>query len=183
MSDYAKSALEILKLAPRYLVSLGIVAAFFLFVPDKTLKWFGIFDFAQHYRAWFAIAFIVTGVLFAVDRSITVFGWIRHKKAVAEFSEARLERLHRLTEDEKQILRFYFAKQTRANLLRIDDGVVQGLVSSGIIYRSTQLGNMIEGFAHNISDFAWDYLHQHPELLDGTTNFYRTDRRDIFHDF
>jgi hypothetical protein len=56
MSDYAKTALEILKLAPRYLVSLGIIAAFFLFTPDKTLKWFGIFDFAQHYRAWMIAA-------------------------------------------------------------------------------------------------------------------------------
>ena len=182
MSDYAKTGLEILKLAPRYLVSLGIIAALFLFVPDRTLKWFGIFDFAQHNRAWFAVAFIVTGVLFGVDRSIAVFGWIRHKKTVTKFSEARLRRLHSLTEDEKQILRFYLAKQTRANVLRIDDGVVQGLVSAGIIYRSTTLGNVLEGFAHNISDFAWEYHHHHAELLDGATNFYRTDKRDSIFD-
>jgi len=183
MSDYAKTALEVLKLAPRYLVSLGIIAALFLFLPDKSLKWFGIFDFAQHYRPWFSVVFISTSVLFGVDRAIAIRGWIRHKKAVTDFSQARLERLHRLTEDEKQILRFYFAKQTRSNILRIDDGGVQGLVSAGIIYRSAQLGNMVEGFAHNISDFAWDYFHQHPELLDGTTNLYRTDRRDIFHNY
>ena len=181
MSDYAKTTLEILKLAPRYLVSLGIIAAFILFLPEKALKSLGIFELALNYRAWFAIAFIVTGVLFAVDRCIAIMGWINRKKAVGKLSKARLDRLHRLTEDEKQILRFYFAKQTRANVLRIDDGVVQGLVSAGIIYRSTQLGNILEGFGHNISDFAWEYLHQHPDLLDGTTNFYRTDKReDIF---
>jgi hypothetical protein len=182
MSDYAKTALEILKLAPRYLVSLGIIAAFFLFTPDKTLKWFGIFDFAQHYRAWFAITFISTGVLFAVDRTIAVVGWIRHKKAVAKATKTRLERLHRLTENEKQILRFYFAKETKTNVLRIDDGVVQGLVSARIIYQSASIGDMIEGFAHNISDFAWDYLHEHIELLDGTTNTYRTDKRRGIYD-
>lgn len=182
MSDYAKTALELMRLAPRYLVSLGIIAALVLFTPDKTLKWFGISFFAQQYRAWFAIVFIATGVLFAVDRCIAVMGWIRRKKAVTKFSQARLERLHRLTEDEKQILRFYFAKQTRANVLRIDDGVVQGLVAAGIIFRSTQIGNMLEGFGHNISDFAWEYFHQHPELLDGTTNFYRTDKRDSIFD-
>ncbi|MBI5383942.1 MAG: superinfection exclusion B family protein [Verrucomicrobia bacterium] len=181
MSEYAKTALEILKLAPRYLVSLGIISALFVFTPDKTLKWFGVFDFAQHYRAWFAIAFIVTGVLFAVDRTIAVVGWIRHKEAVAKATKARLERLHRLTEDEKQILRFYFAKETKTNVLRIDDGVVQGLVAARIIYQSASMGHILDGFAHNISDFAWDYLHEHIELLDGTTDTYRTDkRRDLF---
>ena len=177
MSNYAKTALEILKLAPPYLVSLGIIAALFLFAPDKMLKWLGIFHFVQHYRSSFAIAFIVTAVLFAVDRTIAVVGWIGHKKAIAKVAKARLERLHRLTEDEKQILRFYFAKQTRANGLRIDDGVVQGLVAARIIFRSTQLGNVLEGFGHNISDFAWEYLHDHPELLRGTTNTYRTDKQ------
>jgi hypothetical protein len=181
--SYANIALEILKLAPRYLVSLGIIAALFLFTPNKTLKWFGIFDFAQHYRAWFAITFITTGVLFAVDRTIAVVGWIRHRKAVTKAMKARLERLHRLTEDEKQILRFYFAKETKTNVLRIDDGVVQGLVAARIIYQSARMGNILEGFAHNISDFAWDYLHEHQELLDGTTNTYRTDkRRGIYED-
>jgi hypothetical protein len=182
MSDYLKTVLDVLKLAPRYLVSLGIIAALFLFLPDKSLKWFGIYDFAQHYRPWLSVVFISTGVLFIVDRSIAVRGWARHKKQVARFSESRLQRLHRLTEDEKQILRFYIAKQTRANMLRVDDGIVQGLVSAGIIYRSTTLGNVLEGFAHNISDFAWDYLHEHPELLSGTTNFYRTDKRDSIFD-
>ena len=87
------------------------------------------------------------------------------------------ERLNRLTEDEKQILRFYLAENTRANMLRIEDGVVQGLKADGIIFQSASLGNVLEGFAHNISDFAWDYLHINPHLLDGTTNTYRTDKR------
>src|ERR1039457_1692501 len=60
MSDYAKTALEILKLAPRYLVSLGIIAALFLFSPDKSLKWFGVDEFAKHYRVWLSIVFIST---------------------------------------------------------------------------------------------------------------------------
>jgi len=38
--------------------------------------------------------------------------------------------MHSLTEEEKKILRFYFTKQTRSNVLRIDDGDVQGLVAA-----------------------------------------------------
>ena len=87
------------------------------------------------------------------------------------------KRLHSLTEDEKQILRFYIAENTRANTLRIEDGVVQGLISDRIIYQSASLGSILDGFAHNINDFAWDYLHVNPHLLEGTTNTCRTDKR------
>jgi hypothetical protein len=98
----------------------------------------------------------------------------KNKRAVFNHITARL---NRLTEDEKQILRYYFAKQTRANNLRVDDGTVQGLVADGIIYRSASLGTMYGGFAHNISDIAWDYLIMNPNLLEGETNFYRTDKK------
>lgn len=178
MSEYAKTALEILKLAPRYLVSLGIVAALFLFTPEKRLNEFGISGLAHKHKPWFAITLLVTSILFAVDRTIAVGQWIRRRKEIAKVFAKRLHRLHNLTEDEKQILRFYLAKQTRANVLRVDDGVVQGLVSAGIIYRSVSMGTVSEGFAHNISDFAWDYLHENQQLLEGTKNFYGTDKRE-----
>jgi hypothetical protein len=174
-TDYAKTILEILKLAPRYLVSLGIVSAFFLFSPDKWLKEFGVYDFAQHYRAYFFCVFILTSVLFGVDRAIAIFGWICRKMLVSKFTQRRLQRLHRLTEDEKQILRFYFAKQTRSNVLRIDDGVVNGLAADGVIFRSANVSGGRMAFAHNISDEAWDYICHNQTLLDGTTNTYRSD--------
>ena len=74
-------------------------------------------------------------------------------------------------------MRYYFAKETRANMLKINDGVVQGLVANRIIYRSASTGSLVEGFAHNITDAAWDYIHANPEVLQGTTNTYRTDKR------
>ena len=67
--------------------------------------------------------------------------------------------------------------QTRSNTLRIDDGVVNGLVAKGIIFRAASMGNLLEGMAHNIGDFAWDYLHENPHLLEGITDIARTDKR------
>jgi hypothetical protein len=61
-------------------------------------------------------------------------------------------------------------------MLKVNDGVVQGLVADHIIYRTTSIGTLLEGFAHNITDFAWDYIHANPQVLQGTTNFYRTDK-------
>ncbi len=174
-TEFVKMLLDILKLAPRYLVALGIVAAFFIFSPESWLKNFGCSELAQHYRPYLFFIFVFTSVLFAVDRSISVVGWIRHKSIVSKIAQRRMERLHRLTENEKQILRFYIAKQSRSNVLRIDDGVVNGLAADGIIYRSANVRGGHMAFAHNISDDAWDYLHQNQALLHGSSNTYRSD--------
>jgi len=84
--------------------------------------------------------------------------------------------LHRLTENEKQILRYYFAKQTRSNVLRIDDGVVNSLAADGVIFQSANvIGGPGLAFAHNIHEDVWNYILLNPQLLDGTTNTYRSD--------
>ena len=74
--------------------------------------------------------------------------------------------------------RYYIANKTRANKLRISDGIVTALEADGIIYRSSSIGALVTGFAFNISDVAWDYLNKHPELLAGETDDWRTDKVD-----
>jgi hypothetical protein len=179
-AEGAKTFLEFLKLAPRYLIALGVMAAFLLFIDERLLKFIGVLEFAQSYRPVLGLTLIVTGALFlvsiAADGWALAKGWWRRRG----FYRRIADRLNSLTEDEKQILRYYFAEQTRANSLRIDDGVVQGLVAEGIIYRSASVGNMLDGFAHNISDIAWEYLQAHPHLLNGTTNTYRTDKKSTY---
>jgi hypothetical protein len=177
VSELSKSLLEALKLAPRYLVALGIVAAFLLFGSDTWIKSFGLSEFVQKYRPWLSLIFIGSSVLFAVDRCIAVFAWASGHSAHSKVKKAIIERLNNLTEEEKQILRFYFAKNTKTNVLRLDSGVVQGLAEMGIIYQSANMGDILDGFAHNISDFAWNYLNQHPHLLAGTTNVFVTHKR------
>ncbi len=176
-AEFAKSFFEFLKLAPRYFIAFGIIAAFLLFGSEKILKQLSVFEFTQNYRPIIGLVLIVTVPLFLVSIFADTFSFIRDWWRKRKFYLKMTERLNSLTEDEKQILRYYFAKQTRGNKLRIEDGGVQGLVAAGIIYRSADLGSVLEGFAHNISDFAWDYLHIHPHLLEGNTNTYRTDER------
>lgn len=178
--DIFSPLLEALKLAPRYFVVAGVLAAFLLFAPSEFLKQIALNEFAQNYRTVLGLVFAgsvallsVTGVI-ALGKSIA--SWWRSRRGYRRV----IERLNSLTEDEKQILRFYVAQQTKTNTLRVDDGVVQGLVASGIIFRAAAVGNILEGFSHNISDFAWNYLNVYPHVLEGTTNTYRTDRRESF---
>jgi hypothetical protein len=168
--------LQLLKLAPRYLIALGLMAGFMLFANEALLQRLGVLEFAQHNRAILGMALIVTSALFLVGLAADIWRWFKGWRARRKFRSQVRQRLHALTEDEKQILRFYIAKQTRANFLRIDDGVVRGLEAKGIIYRSSTMGDVFEGFAYNLSDTAWEYLNKHQSLLVGSTNTYRTDR-------
>jgi hypothetical protein len=171
-----KSALEILKLAPRYLIAFGLMASVLLFSPKEFLEQIGLVEFTKNNRPWLGLTLIVTSGLFVVSMVSTGWTafrrWRWHKKAVKELKGY----LRRLTEEEKQILRFYYAKETKTNYLRVTDGVVQGLVAKGVIQRSSNMGDMVDGFAHNINEIVWQELNEHPDILDGTTNTYRTDK-------
>jgi len=118
----------------------------------------------------------LTSALFAVDLLVQGFNKARIIWLQRGYRLSIVVRLNTLTEDEKQILRFYIANNTRANSLKIDDGVVQGLANAQIIYRSASMGDLLRGWAFNISDFAWEYLNKNPHLLNGITNTYRNDR-------
>lgn len=170
-----ESVVEILKIAPRYLAAIGLFCGLILLAPDRLLDWLGVLDVAQNYRQWFGVAFLAAVALLVVHGAIEIGRVVRNRTRLQKKHERSLKRLHCLTEDEKQILRFYVATQKKTNKLRVDDGVVNGLVAAGLIYRAASQGHIIKGFDHNISEFAWEYLHEHPELLDGTTRTYRTD--------
>jgi Super-infection exclusion protein B len=45
--------------------------------------------------------------------------------------------------------------------------VVNGLVSETVLYRSSNMSALGTTFPFNIQPWAWDYLNEHPELLNG----------------
>lgn len=177
LTDITKTLLEFLKLAPRYLISVALVCGTLLFSPNEWLQRIGVSSFTQAYRQWLGLTFLISSILWGVAIAVWGYRWVGRKVFRRNVKQQIIRRLNTLTEDEKQILRYYFANNTRANTLRMDDGVVQGLATDHIIYRSASMGNLIDGFAHNINDFAWEYIHKNPHVLDGTTDHYRTDKR------
>ncbi len=172
--------IQVLKLAPRYLLAVIVFCGVLLFVEDDIAKTLGIYNFTQNYRQWLGIALIATSSLVIIDWSIKISMVIRDIAFRIKRKKSILKSLHSLTEEEKQILRYYLCKQSKSNVLRIDDGIVNGLVAKGIIFRAANQGNLVEGFAHNINQLAWDYLDVNLGLLDGETNFYRTDKEKDF---
>lgn len=81
-------------------------------------------------------------------------------------SKRRVVYLRALTKDEKKALQAYIVKGTKTARWNIESGVIAGLVSHGILYPSSKYGTQVSGFAHNISEWAWAYLHEHPECVE-----------------
>lgn len=176
MIEFIKALLEGLKLGPRHYVAISVFTGVLLFCDPDLLERIALRDFAEDYRTVLGFAFVAACTLVAVGLGSGVLarvgGWWRQRKFQGEV----LQRLQCLTEDEKQILRFYVVHQTKTNTLRVNDGVVNGLVASGILYRAAAVGDLVQGFAHNLSEEAWQYLQIDPSVLDGNTNRVRTDK-------
>lgn len=169
MTEIFKSLFDFLRLSPRYLISIGLVAGLILFGGDTPRNTLGIAQFAQDYRFTLGILFLSSMVLLLVatgsSGAMILQRWWMERRLYQRITK----RLRDLTEGEKEILRYYIIENTRANVLRLEDGVVQELVAEGIIYRSSNIGSVLDGFAHNINDIAWDYLHVYPYLLESST--------------
>lgn len=158
-------------------MAVALICGILLFSPEAFIQKIGVDTFASSNRQWLGLTFLVSGVLWGVYVAATCRSWIADGFSKRRLRRQIIQKLSSLTEGEKQILRYYYAEDTRANVLDIGDGVVQGLVANRIIYRSASVGSLVEGFAHNITDVAWEYIFTNPQVLEGTTNTYRTDKR------
>ncbi len=160
-----KAILHFLRQPLKYCVGLGTVAALALFLPDSIVNRMGLLQYRDKGKPCLGVVLLLcvaVAISAAVDAGARKFNRYR-------FLVAGKKRLHRLTREEKQILGHYIEGQTRSVDLAINDGVVNGLVSESIIYRSASVsspGGGFVAFAHNIQPWAWDYLNKHRDLLD-----------------
>ncbi len=166
-----KTALDVLKLPPRYFVTATILAAFLLFSDPETLKQFGAFEFASEYRKYIGIVFLASAAL-SINGILGYFG--RSTQSLVRAREIK-KRLNALTEPEKQILRYYIAKETRTNYLYMYDGIVEGLKAAGILTPAAERGPPT-CYPYNITDEAWNYLKKNRHLLLGETDYWRNDQ-------
>lgn len=177
MVGLIKDVLDALKLGPRYLAApVALVATAMLFLGDQSLERIGLLELTKNYRPVVGLFFLLAWTILLIDVFTRIFAVTRGAWCQRSLNREMTYRLHRLTEYEKQILRYYISKQTRTNYLHIEDGIVQGLVSEGIIELASGVGDVLDGFAYNISKFAWEYLNENKSLLAGTTNTSRTDK-------
>lgn len=176
--EWIKGIADVLKLGPRYLVAGMLLTGGALFLPAWIHERLGLSDWVSAYKGWIGLVFAVCAVLTTLSALIWLWRLALIAWETKQKRDAIVDRLQKLTEPEKQILRYYFALNTRSNFLRHQDGVVAGLAAMGVIYLASRTGTLTEGFAYNISDYAWKLIKENPVLLNGDTNFYRCDKPD-----
>ena len=157
--------LDWIKLPTKTLAALCIVFGVMIFSNDAALENFGLKAFVEEYRAYLGVGFLVTLTLIVVNSLAAVWKFIYPWIAQAYWVRLGRKRLQCLNPTEKDILRYYIQNQTRSQSLQIQDGTVNALQRDKIIIRGSSLGSLY-GFDFIIQPWAWEYLNEHPELLD-----------------
>ena len=157
--------LDWIKLPTKTLAGLCIVSGILIFSSESTLDTFGLKVFVSEYRAYIGIAFLITLALTLINTVSAIWKFIYPWIAEACWIRLGKKRLKSLTPKEKEILGYYIKKQTRSQNLPIQDGTVNALEKEKIIIRGSILGSRY-GFDYIIQPWAWEYLNNHPELLE-----------------
>lgn len=155
------------KVAPVPLLAISFAAGIILFSPLALARTLGIDEFRETYRGWIGGAFVLSLSYLTAHfvwwlRSIIIG---RRKRDQAE--KTRHQYLHDLTAEEKGYLAPFVFDGVNTQNFDIDDGIAGGLMAKNIIYRSSNVCNVLHGFPYNIQPWARDYLRKNPELLEG----------------
>jgi hypothetical protein len=153
-------------LSPVPLLAIGLSATVILFLPTSYADTISLQEFRDSYRSYIGIIFIISwcylGVQFVWYIKSRVQKWyIGYQK-----DKIRINRLESLTPEERGYLAPYIQNNINTQRFEVDDGIIGGLETKEIVYRSSNAGD-IYGFPYNLQEWAREHLTQHPGLLEG----------------
>jgi Super-infection exclusion protein B len=158
---------EWVKLSPRYLVAIALFTGVILFAPSGFASALGLASLPLPVRIALGIAFLGSIALLIANGGASLVVWGQAERENRRKLEVLQQRLQDLTPDEKAVLRVYIAGKTRTQSLDPQNGVVGSLTFEHIIYAATEVRPAFGYWAYNIQPWAWAYLNEHPELLEG----------------
>ena len=164
--------------SPRTVIILFGSCAFLIFGSHKLLGQMRLASFSTDHPYIPGLAFVIFS-LFTISY---LFTWICHQaRLVILFFRSR-RYLNQLTLSEKKVLQAFFVRKTKSQRLDAASGVVNGLEHQGIIFRSSNLGNMRRltspVFAYNLSNWVWKRINRNPELISTPDGWVDPDRPD-----
>jgi hypothetical protein len=163
MFDLTK-LVDALRLPTKTFGALAVASGAIIFCSQPLLAMVGLAKFRDDFRPYIGVAFVLSVSFLFVALVSAV--WVGAAKRVRHYRLIRAgqQRLRNLNSQERSILGFYIARQTRSQTLDIKSGAVNALVKEGIIARGSSLGT-IYGFDYIIQPWAWDYLNKNMHLL------------------
>lgn len=138
-----------------------------LFLPAGWIDVLGLLELRSEHRAWFGGAFVLGASALTIKFLIAAYTAASRKVSEWRVAKVRLKQLGRLSPKEKGVLQRYLDQKTKTQYLHVGDGIATSLEASQIIYRAATVSHAGLEFAFNLQPWAWDYLQNHPEVLEG----------------
>ncbi len=154
------------KWAPATTLAVAIACTIVIFLPETVAAQLGLVEFRTDYRGLLGWGFVLSWSSLGAALIWWLKSIIAKKFKVRKQERIRQQHLHELTPEEKGYLIEYKNGQNSI-YCDIEDGIAGGLLAKDIIYRSSNVFNMVDGVPYNIQPWAKRYLDDHPELLDG----------------
>jgi hypothetical protein len=154
-------------------------SALLIFARKPVLHAVGVDSIAASHPQAVGIVFLASGLFTCTY----IFDWTARiiRRALARRQSRKC--ITALTYAEKKVLQPFLVNQTKSRPLSLADGVVRGLESKGIIYRSTdagRLGPLGPTFAFSMEDWVWSKLMERPELIETEDGWPMSDRENRY---
>jgi len=163
---FARVLETVLKLQLRFLLVLSVAVGCLLFLPDDVAEKMALRQFREQYRTYIGPSFLLVASLLIVQAAFHVLQTLRDKIRRARAKKVREMALESLTPEEQGYLAALVVDSKNTIYVNIGDGVAGGLEAKGILYRSTNMFDPLEGIPHNLQPWARKTLTERPDLLD-----------------
>jgi hypothetical protein len=157
------------ELAVKPLLAVAVASGLLVFAPASAITKLGMDKFVTDYRSWLGFALVVSCAYLFAHAIVFIAKLVHERFEVRAIRKAQSEYLKNLTSDEKARLAPYIGGQRSSVVYQITDGVVDGLVAKGILFRSSNIGHGT-GFSFNIQPWARSEIEENPALLDGAAS-------------
>jgi hypothetical protein len=152
------SLIDLLKQTPKIFAGLLLPGIVVIFAPDWLIEKFGITQLRKEYVGYVGVGTLITAGLlvshaaaFGYKWILTYVGWWRA--------------MSYLTSEEKRALKPYIVDDRATLGFDIGDGIANGLVAKGILYRPSSVGTRFNSFDFNMQPWARKYLKRRPRFF------------------
>jgi superinfection exclusion protein B len=143
-----------------------IATLLLLLLPDHVVAQIGLDEFVKSYRMYIGIGLIASASLLSVHILSAVASFLLEPLEAWRLNRTGLRTLQALTEAEKEFIRPYIRQGENTRYTSVSNGVAQGLVAKGLLYRASTLSIPGGQFPFNLQPYARALLQKQPTLLD-----------------
>jgi len=128
-----KEMIEAAKLPMKFMFCIFFVSFALLFLPNDIMVTLHLKEFTAKYGIYVGIVMLGSGALLVSEITLSAWSRFKARQAIRKLNNSALDRLNRLDQSEKSVLREFYLQGQNTLQLPMDHPVVAGLISSGIL--------------------------------------------------